>query len=72
MAQIKLRTGPLPRNFDGSKECWYCGSKKMQPDDRGYVCTKCGATGAKPLPALNTFIGPTVRNKYGQASDIPR
>ncbi len=26
------------------KVCWICGKPAMQPDDRGNVCTECGAT----------------------------
>ncbi len=47
MARTKVLAGPLPRDFDGSKSCWCCDSKKMKPDERGYVCTKCGATWTK-------------------------
>ncbi len=34
----------LPRNFDGSKECWHCRGKNMQPQRTHWKCSFCGAT----------------------------
>lgn len=34
----------MAKNAGSNDKCWYCGSSKMQPDKRGYVCRRCGAT----------------------------
>ncbi len=58
MTQTNLRTGPLPRNYDGSTVCWYCGGEKMVPDRRGFVCQSCGATWSKQPTSLSAALVP--------------
>ncbi len=58
MAKKSKLTYPLPRNFNGSKQCWSCGLPKMLPVDTYYKCSECGATWSfteinrAPLPVL--------------------
>ena len=41
---------------DYTKLCWYCGSKDMEPDERGVRCRKCGATWNQPPVSHRTSI----------------
>ncbi len=53
MAKTETRTGPLPRNFDGSKKCWNCDRASMVATDSYYVCSACGASwNSQPKPQL--------------------
>ncbi len=59
MAKKQLPTGPLPRNYDSSTVCWYCGKASMHPKDSYYKCRACGATwnfAPKILAKADTFF----------------
>ena len=33
--------------------CWFCGGKEIYPDDKGFRCSKCGATWNK-IPKMGS------------------
>lgn len=54
----------MKRNYE--TRCWMCGSTDLEPDQRGMVCRKCGATyNLIPEPGKEAFKGQGWRVSQG-------